>query len=240
MPDIFDEVSEDLRAERARALLRRYGIVLVGLMLLTLAAVGLYDYEEGQTGQASNATAERFIDAQDSAARQAENGRPAPAALTQSFADIAAHGAGGYRVLARLQLAALDWDAGRHDSAIAAWNQVASDSAVPVLLRQLATLTSAQHQVDTGDATALKAQLLPLLAPTSQWRALAEQVTALLDMRLGRMPEARAIMKSLTTDPQAPQGVRTMAQDLLMTMESGPRENGPMDTAPDAAAAPHG
>ncbi len=230
MPDIFDEVSEDLRAERARALLRRYGFVLVGLMLLTLAAVGLYDYEQRQTASASNATAERFIDAADAAARQAENGRPAPLALTNSLADIAANGPGRYPVLASLQLAALDWDAGRHDAAIATWNRLASDSATPPLLRQLATLTSVQHQVDTGDAKTLKAHLAPLITPTSQWRPLAEQVTALLDIRLGRMPEARAIMKSLTTDPQAPQGVRQMAEDLLMTM----------DNPQDAGAAPHG
>ena len=230
MPDIFDEVSEDLRAERARALLRRYGIVLVGLMLLTLAGVGLYDYEQNRTGRASNDTAERFIAAQDTATHQAGSGRAAPAALSRSFAHIAATGSAGYRVLARLQLAALDWDAGRHDSAVSTWRQVSADSAAPVLLRQLATLTSAQHQVDTGDARALKAQLAPLLEPASQWRTLAEQVTALLDIRLGRMPEAKAIMKSLTTDPQAPQGVRTMAQDLLTTM----------DSTPDAGAGPHG
>ena len=230
MPDIFDEVSEDLRAERARALLRRYGIVLVGLMLLTLAGVGLYDYEERQTSQVSNAAAERFIDAQDRAAHQADTSHAPPVDLIKPFADIAASGPDGYRVLARLQLAALDWDAGRHDSAIAAWKQVAADGAAPTLLRQLATLTSAQHQVDSGDAQALKRQLQPLLEPTSQWRALAEQVTALLDIRLGRMAEAKAIMKSLSTDPQAPQGVRTMAQDLLTTL----------DTPQDAGAAPHG
>ena len=76
----------------------------------------------------------------------------------------------------------------------------------------------------------LKTQLSPLLESTSQWRALAEQVTALLDIRLGRMPEAKAIMKSLSLDQQAPEGVRTMAQDLLMTM----------DASQDGGAAPHG
>ncbi len=230
VPDIFDEVSEDLRAERARALLRRYGFVLVGLMLLTLAGVGLYDYQQRQTARSSNATAQRFIDASDAAARQVENGRPAPPALTGSLAELATRGSGGYAILAGLQLAALDWDAGRHDAAIATWTRLSQDSSAPLILRQLATLTSVQHQVDTGDAKALKAQLAPLITPTNQWRPLAEQVTALLDIRLGRMPEARAIMKSLTTDPQAPQGVRQMAEDLLMTM----------DGTQDAGAGPHG
>ncbi len=219
VPDIFDEVSEDLRAERARALLRRYGIVLVGLMLLTLAGVGLYDYTEKQTGQTREATAQRFIAAQESVGRLADNpGKAPPGAVIGTFADIAGTGPGGYRVLAGLHLAALDWETGHHDVAIAGWKKIADDGGAPRLLRDLAILTSAQHQVDSGDPKALKAQLLPLVQGSSRWRPLAEQITALLDIRLGRKTEAMAIMKALTQDPQAPQGVREMAQDLLITM----------------------
>jgi hypothetical protein len=228
VPDIFDEVSEDLRAERARALLRRYGFVLVGLMLLTLAGVGLYDYEATQTGQSRNAIADRFIDAQDQAGRLADNpGKQPPAAVVATFADIAAHGPGGYRVLAALQLAALDWDSGHQSVAIAGWKKISDDSGAPQALRDLATLTSAEHQIDSGDPQALKNQLLPLVRGTTRWRPLAEQDTALLDIRLGRKPEAKAILKSLSQDPQAPQGVREMAQDLMMTMgEDGAGSHG--------------
>ncbi len=219
MPDIFDEVSEDLRAEKARALLRRYGAVLVGLMLLTLVGVGVYDWQEHQSGATKSVTADRFIAAQATLAKQAANpGHPAPPSVVSTFADIAGNGPGGYRALARLQLAALDWNAGRHDKAVAAWKAVADDTAVPELLRQLATLTSAQHQVDGGDPQALKTQIAPLLQGTSRWRPIAEQITAMLDIRLGRKAEAQEIMKTLSLDPQAPQGVRQMAQDLLITM----------------------
>jgi hypothetical protein len=219
VPDIFDEVREDLRADRARALLRRYGALGIGLMALTLVAVGVYDWQEKQTGQNRTQTAERFIDAQASAGKQADNpGKAPPAALTNTLTDIAATGPSGYRLLAKLQLASLDWDAGRHDKAVAAWNSIAADGSAPKLLRDLATLNSAQHQVDTGNPQALKDQLRSLIEAGNQWRPLAEQVTALLDIRLGRTPEAKAIMKSLTTDPQAPPGVRQMAQDLLTTM----------------------
>lgn len=219
VPDIFDEVREDLRADRARALLRRYGAVGIGLMLVTLAAVGIYDWQEKRTVQSRSATAERFIAAQESAGKQAGNpGKAPPPALTSTLADIAAGGPSGYRVLATLQLAALDWDAGRQDKAIAAWKAVSADSSAPKALQDLAILTSVQRQVDTGNAQALKDQLRPLIESGNQWRPLAEQVTALLDIRLGRVPEAKAIFKSLTTDPQAPPGVRQMAQDLLTTM----------------------
>jgi hypothetical protein len=228
VPDIFDEVSEDLRAEKARALLRRYGAIFVGLLILTLIGVGVYDYERTQTGKTTGVIANRFIEAQDSATKLTENpGKPPPAALVQSFAELAAQGTPGYQVLANLELASLDWDAGRHDKAVAAWQAISDDSHAPPLLRDLATLLSAQHQVDTGDAQALKKRLLPLVTGTTRWRPLAEQVTALLDIRLGRKTEAAEIMKTLAIDPQASPGVRQMAQDLLITMGengAGPHE----------------
>jgi hypothetical protein len=219
VPDIFDEVREDLRADRARALLRRYGAIGIAALVLVLVGVGLYDWQENRAGQTRGVTADKFLAAQETAAKLADNpGKAPPPGLANDFAAIAANGPAGYRMLASLQLAAIDWDAGQHDKAIGEWKRIAGDGNVPQLLRDLATLTSAQHQVDTGDAQALKDQLRPLITAGNQWRPLAEQITALLDIRLGRQPEAKAIMKSLTIDPQAPPGVRQMAQDLLLTM----------------------
>ena len=40
MVDIFDEVEEELRAERAKALLKRYAGLLITLGLLTIGAAG--------------------------------------------------------------------------------------------------------------------------------------------------------------------------------------------------------
>ncbi len=40
--DIFDEVNEDLRAERAQALLKRYGVLLLAAMLLVVAGAAAW------------------------------------------------------------------------------------------------------------------------------------------------------------------------------------------------------
>ena len=213
MPDIFDEVNEDLRAEQARGLLRRYGGLLVLAMLATLAGVGAYDWWQQKQTASADAVALKFLAAQ----KQAQAKQP-PKDLPHEFAAIADTAPGGYRVLARLQLAAAEWNQGQHDSAVADWQGVSDDAAAPQILRDLATLTSVQHQVDTGDAQVLKAKLEPIIQGKSRWRPLAEQVTALLDIRLGRTSEAKKIMSALTADPQAPTGVRQMAQDLLITL----------------------
>ncbi len=213
MPDIFDEVDEDLRADKAGALLRRYGGLLVVAMLLTLVGVGVYHTWQQRKEAAAEAVGSKFLDAQKAAEAKAP-----PKDLPQQFADIAATAPDGYRTLARLQLAVLEWNRGQHDSAIAEWQGIADDSASPPLLRDLANLLSVQYQLDTANPQTLKTKLLPLVTGGGRWRPMAEQLTALLDLRLGRTVEAKQIMKQLAQDPQVPSGVRQVSQDLLMSL----------------------
>ncbi len=214
VPDIFDEVSEDLRADQARRLLRRYGAVLIAAMVVTLIGVGGYEWWAQQQTVLADSVALKFLTAQ----KDAKSKTP-PKDLPAVFSDLAKSGPGGYRVLARLQLAAAEWEQNRHDAAVADWKAVSDDATAPQILRDLATLVSVQHQMDNGDAKVLKAELSPLVSGTSRWRPMAEQTTALLDIRLGRVVEAKKIMQALTADPQAPTGVRQMAQDLLITLD---------------------
>lgn len=220
MPDIFDEVDEDLRADRARNLLRRYGGVLLVLMGLTLVGVGAYQYWDQRQRAAREALAARYIAAQDKASKDPKGAR-------QDLADIADTAPNGYRFLARMQLAALDWGRGERDSAVQEWRAVAADAEAPRPLRDAAILYSVQHQLDTADPKALKAELQPLFEGQTPLRPQAETTQALLNLRLGRTQEARAALRQLAGNPQVPQGSRRIAQDLLATM-------------PEEEAKPHG
>lgn len=210
MPDIFDEVDEDLRADRAQAFLRRYGGVFIALMVLALLATAVFVWWQEQQHSQAEATAARFLAAQ-KLAEPRPHSPPPPQAATD-FAAIAASGPAGYRVLARLQLAALEWQQNHHDRAIADWQAVSDDAAAPQLLRDYATLTSVQHQADSGDPAALKARILPVATGGSAWQPLAQQVVAMLDLRQGKVADARAVLKTVAADPQASQTLRQMAQ----------------------------
>ncbi len=240
MPDIFDEVEEDLRAERARALGRRYAGTVIALLVLILVGTGAYVTWQQHAQARADAVAEKFI----AAAKQADHVLAGPpmdkpdaeaAQAGSSLADIAATGPDGYRVLARLRLAALQWQTGQQAQAVASWQVVSDDSRAPALLRDLATLTSAQHQADTGNPAVLKQRLQSLTAPDNPWRSMADQVIALIDLRTGHTREAAGIMRRLSTERDVPEGVRGMAADLLTTLPA-------TDTAEPAsgtAATPH-
>jgi len=210
--DIFDEVSEDLRAERTRRLLQRYGLVLLGVLVLVLIGVGGYQgwqyYQSKQIAQFAGGyiAAQRTADGPPGAARQAAI--PELEKLVQT-------GDAGYRTLARLRIAAIKADAGDLPAALALWDQVSADSAADPMLRDIARLTWAMHQIDGGDPAAVTAHLAPLTAPDNPWHSLAEEQQALLAMRQGHNDEARTIVQRLAQDVTAPDGVRGRANGLL-------------------------
>jgi len=227
LPDIFDEVDEDLRADKARAMLRRYGAFLVLAMLLTLVGVGVYQKYQDKQQAVAESLGQKFI-----AAQKASQVALPPKDLAEQFRAIATSGDEGYKVLATLQLAAIDWAAGRHPEALAEWKSVEDDKSAPQLLRDLAVISSVQQQIDTGDATALKARLVPIVQAGGAFRPLALETRALLDVKLGRMKEARAVLHDLTDDPAASREMRQLAQNTLLALGGDQAGGEPAGGAP--------
>lgn len=211
MPDIFDEVEEDLRADRARSLLRRYGGVMAAALLLVLAGVGAYEAWRGWHARGTSRVATDYI----AAMAVADGPEAARQGAAPGFDKVAAESHAGYATLARLRLAALKVDSGDLPAALALWDQVSRDGAADPLLRGLADLRWATHQVDKGDPAAVAARLRPLLAPESPWHAQAQEAEALLELRQGNEAGARDSLKRLAADVTAPDGVRGRANGLL-------------------------
>lgn len=215
MVDIFDEVDEELRAESAQRLLKRYaGVIVAGALVVVGAVAGWQGWQYWQAKQDAVA-ASAFV-----AAATVADSTPAPDAATRgnlikTFDALASGAPEGYRTLARLRAAALKADAGDMAGAAALWDQVAGDAAVDPLLRDLAILMSAQRQIDRGDPARLEARLKPLTEPGNAWRTLAQEQLALLDMRQGHADAARTAFRKLSQDVTAPAGVRSRATALL-------------------------
>jgi hypothetical protein len=212
--DIFDEVEEELRAERAQQLLQKYAGVLFAVCVLVIGSVGGWKawgwYQERQDQNAATLYATASVRA-DIAAAAATN-RPAAIA---SFEGVAANAPAGYRILARLRTAALLADAGDIQGASALWDQVAADGSADPLLRDLASLTWCLYHTDQGDPALVEGRLKPLASPGNAWRSLAQEQLALLDLRQGRTGEAKAQLQKLVEDTTAPSGVRGRASALL-------------------------
>jgi hypothetical protein len=214
--DIFDEVDEELRAERAQQLLKKYGgVIVAGALAIVVAAAGWqgwrwYEARQDQAAGVEYLTAMTLADA--TAAGSSEANRAAGIA---AFAQLAARAPTGYATLARLREAALKADAGDLSGAAALWNGVAGDPSADPLLRDLANLLWAQHLIDSGDPSLLEARLKGLATPDNPWRSLADEQLALLDLRQGKTDQAKATLHRLVQDATAPNGVRGRASALL-------------------------
>ncbi len=221
MVDIFDEVEEDLRAERAQALLKRYGGLIIALAVLVTGAAGGWQAWRWWQARQDLAAAAAFLAAMSTAqtvgpqiAGSSANAASQKAAI-EAFDQVAATAPDGYRTLARLRAAALQADLGNLPAATAIYDQVAADSAAGPLLRDLASLLWVQRQLDTGDPARLEARLKPLAEADNPWHALATEDLALLDLRQGHTDAAKATLHRLAGDVTLPQDLRGRANLLL-------------------------
>jgi hypothetical protein len=216
--DIFDEIRDDLRAERAQHMLKRYGALIVVAAVLVVAGVAGWQVWRWKQGQDAAATATTFLDAMNKVAGpQAGTAGDTPAhdAAAAQFASVAATGPEGYRTLARLREAGLRATAGDNDAALKLWDEVGADSKAEPLLRDLAALLWAENQVDQGAPESIEGHLATLVVPGNPWRPMAQETQALLALRTGQAGRARDLLKQLTTDQMAPNGLRARAAALL-------------------------
>lgn len=233
--DIFDEIRDDLRAERARTLLRRFGPLLAVLVVLVVAGAGGWQVWRSRQAERADDVATSFLGAMRKAdgvgaAAEAKD-TPARTEAAAEFGAIAGSGPEGYRTLARLREAALRAAAGDGAAALQLWDQVGADPAADPLLRDVAALLWAQNQVDHGDPAAVEAHLASLVAPGNPWRPLAEETQGLLALRTGQDARARELLRQLSTDPTAPPGIRTRTGVLLSRLGEPPVAGRPDDPA---------
>lgn len=214
VPDIFDEVAEDLRAERNRRLMRRYGGFVALAAVLVVVGAGGYEAWSHYTADKANKQAGTFL-----AAQTLADGQPAGRAQAlPGFMQLSQDGSAGYRTLARLRAAALKADAGDLPAALGLWDQVAADGDADPILRDYANLQWGLHQIDNGDPALVSARLLPLTGDGSAWRPLAQEGQAMLALRQGQTDVARDTLKRLSADTTAPDGVRGRAGGLLQRL----------------------
>ncbi len=217
MVDIFDEVSSDLRAERAERLLRRYGGLLIGAAILVLIAVGAQQGWEWYQGKQNNLAATKFLaitaPIDNAAAGSLSNAQLV--ADAKQLTDFANGAPAGYRPLARLRAAGLYADAGQLDAAEAQWDAVAADANADPLLRDVANLLWAQHALGTAPDDQVAARLAPLAATANPFHGLAQETQALMYLHEGKTDQAKALFSQIASDPSAPDGVRNRADGLL-------------------------
>lgn len=211
----FNEVAEEVRRERLFRLFRRYGWIGAVLVALIVAGAAWNEWQKARDRAAAQAFGDAVLtalDAPDSAARAA-----ALAAL-----DVPA-GSDEATALVALMIAgeAVGGDPAARAAALAALGPVAADESLTPRYRDLAILQRALLD-DGADPAARRAALEPLTAQGRPYRSVVQEQLALLALSEGDTDTARNLFAALQDDPEAPQGLRQRAAQLIVVLGGMP------------------
>ncbi|CAO3423622.1 tetratricopeptide repeat protein [Azospirillum endophyticum] len=214
MSDIFREVDEDLRRDRAEHLFKRYGGAMIAAAVLVVAGTGGYSFWRHWQAQKTQEQTAALVTAISQSAQGPEKGVDALAAFAGSANPSLA-------AIAQFNAAALLIRQGKPADAATIYDGIAGNGSVPAEYRDLATLLAVTQRAGDGDPAQLTAKLQPLTADSSPWRFTARELTAMLAARAGDTEKARTLYKQLADDQQAPSGVRGRAADLASLYGKG-------------------
>lgn len=208
MADIFNEVDEDIRRERAMRLWAEYGryvIALAVLIVLGVAGWRVWQTHRETEAQAAGARFEQALQL-DREGKTAE----ARAAMTA----ISQDGPAGYKVLARFRLAA-ETAATDRPGAVKAYDALADDGSLEPAVRDMARIRAATLLVDTAPYAEVQTRMEALSQPTSPWRHAARELLGLAAWRAKDLTNATSWYEMLLSDPGAPQGLHQRAETMM-------------------------
>jgi hypothetical protein len=208
------EVDEELRQDKAKALWDRYGPLLIGLIILVVAATAAVVMYRSYTERQANASGDRFLSAIELAA--AGKTDEAMAGLKSLEED----GYGSYPILARMRQAALAAQSGDSAGAVAAFDAAAADTAIPQAVRDMARLRAGFVLVDSGSYADVAARVETLTADTNPLRHSAREALGLAAWKEDRAADALALFEQILNDANAPAALSGRARMMSELIKS--------------------
>ncbi len=209
MTDIFQEVDEEVRRDKAAEFWKKYqNVIIAGAVLVVLAAAG-FRYWQYEMEKASQAAGDEF----QAAIAAFDAGKPNE--TIGGLAKIAAEAPGGYRVLAQMT------EAGAKAStdpagAIAAFQAIAGNGSVDPLFRDAAKLRAAFIELSVpGQGAAATAELTSLAGADGPYHLLARLTLGALAISRGDYDDAGKQLDEVLGDPDVSSNERLLAERWL-------------------------
>jgi hypothetical protein len=207
MSDIFQEVDEEVRRDKAAEFWKKYQNLIIGAAVLVVLATAGYRYYEDRRLAAAQAAGAAFQQAL--ALDRDGKGGEAEAAM----AKLAADAPGGYRTLARLADAALTAKSDPK-GALAAYDALAADASIGPLFQDAARLRAALLRLDAGEVDAAK-PALEALAASGAYRHTARLALGVVALIAGDYDSAGQWLDRVVADEESPDAERRNAESLL-------------------------
>lgn len=214
MVDVFEEVEEQLRTDRYKALALKalpwVGAVLAAALVIALAFWGYDSYQTRTTSKASEQYAQ--------ALEAFNSGRSDEA--DRLWGEVAASGSKAYKSLALQHQGGVKLAAGKTTEAVKLFDQAAV-AAPNEIIGDAARLKSAFALLDTAPYKDLEARLTPMLKEGRPYRTEAREALAFSKIMAGDLAGARGDFVVISLLADASEGARNRAKAAMALIDSG-------------------
>jgi len=226
--DFINEVEEELRKDEYNKLLKKWGPLMLAVIVAIIAAAGYIEWNKSSEDRAARATSAAFVDA----ANLAADGNTD--AAVKNFLEIADQASAGYSGLSLMRAAALKLEAGETQEAVSLFDQAAQSFTEP-RHTQLAQLKSAYILAGQGRYDDVRSRLVPLAEKDAPYEFLARELLGFTELESGKASKAREQFSYLETIPGVPQTIQERAKQSLSLMKVDATAKAPANpVAPDS------
>jgi hypothetical protein len=210
--DFINEVEEELRKDEYNRLLRRYGPVLLSIIIIIVIIAGIIEFRKYSEDNAARATSASYVSASDKAA--------AGETLTaiSDFLSLSEKAPSGYSGLALMRAAALQLDSGNNIEAVRLFDNASTRFTLP-RHSQLAEIKAAYILASEGQHSDVINRLGPLAQKDAPYEFLARELLGLSALASGDTKMAQKQFSYLEFIPGVPPNIRNRAKQSLSLMK---------------------
>jgi hypothetical protein len=212
--DLFNEVEEELRAERLKTVAQKAAPWILGLVALILLAVGGYygwrSYDQQTTAKASDAYGQGL--------EALVAGRKADA--DRLFGQVATSNAKAYKALALMQQGGLRMSDGKAREAAALFDK-AAEAAPDEIIGDAARLKAAFAVMGSASFKEVELRLKPLTETERPYAVQAREALAFAKLAAGDLAGARGDFVVLSLLPGASEAAQGRAEAAKQLIDSG-------------------
>ena len=213
MADLFQEIDDELRQDKASRLWKLYGKYLIAAAIIIITSVGGYKFwQQKQLDDGEKA----------SIAYEAALARSASGDFKGAIDQLNEKELGktpGYEALSQMQKANLAMKIKDFEAALITYKDITENDDYPQSIKEWASFRRAAVRVEKQIDSNASADLDKLIATDSPWRFLAKEIKAIKEIETGNNSEAKAIFSELADDENAPERLRVRAAEFLQTLQ---------------------
>jgi len=206
----FEEVDEEVRNERFKELVNKYGGYILAILIVALSfAVGYEKIAQWRISKSEQKNVQYV---------QALSPAPDYESNIAALENIVATEKGLYRDMAYLQIASLLLENGKQEKGLEVLQNIYQDDTVMDKVREIAAVKLATYKVDTASYQEIETLLNPIVVKTGAWAPMAKELLAMSAIQNKDMEKAKSIYQELLANTNISDEFKSRINDMLASI----------------------